>query len=391
MSTKRNQTSGAGLEPGASERPHTPVLLAEVLAALKPRNSETYIDGTFGAGGYSSAILDSADCRVIALDRDPTAIAAAAPLIARYAGRLHIVELPFSRMDESVGPTRAIPGEANPSQASTIERWPSPLGEKMSERQVEGQWSRREWEQSPDHASGSAARDIREPKAATEPIFDGVVLDIGVSSMQLDQPERGFSFQHDGPLDMRMSQTGPHAGASAADIVNTMEADALADILYRYGEERRSRHIARAIVMDRVKVPFTRTKQLADLVARVLKAPKIDGRHAATRTFQALRIYVNDELGELQRGLEAAERILKPGGRLVVVTFHSLEDRIVKEFLRTRSGRVSHGSRHAPAVVDAGPAPTFKLEIARAIAPGDAESATNPRSRSARLRWAIRI
>ncbi len=348
MTTKRDQAAHTNPATEPPSRPHLPVMLAEVLAALSPRAGETYIDGTFGAGGYTSAILDAADCRVIALDRDPTAIAAAAPLLARYGDHLHLVELPFSRMAEAKS------------------------------------------RQSPISASHPKARDSREAELAAGPIFDGVVLDIGVSSMQLDQPERGFSFQHDGPLDMRMSQTGQHAGPSAADIVNTLEADALADILYQFGEERRSRQVARAIVMDRAKEPFTRTKQLADLVARVLKTPKIDGRHAATRTFQALRIYVNDELGELQRGLVSAERILAPGGRIVVVTFHSLEDRIVKDFLRTRSGRTPHGSRHAPVATSSGPAPTFHLEVARAIAPSDAECAANPRSRSARLRWAVR-
>jgi 16S rRNA (cytosine1402-N4)-methyltransferase len=173
-------------------------------------------------------------------------------------------------------------------------------------------------------------------------------------------------------------------------VVNTLEADPLADVLYRYGDEKRSRQIAKAIVMDRAKTPFTRTKQLADMVCRVLKTPKIDGRHAATRTFQALRIHVNDELGELERGLVGAERLLKPGGRLVVVTFHSLEDRIVKEFLRERAGRLPQGSRHGPAVASNAPAPTFDLQVAKAIAPSEAETAINPRARSARMRWAVR-
>ena len=315
---------------GTVKRPHRPVMLAEVLDALAPLNGQTIVDGTFGAGGYSSAILDAASCRVIAFDRDPTTLAAAAPLIAAYAERLRALGVPFSRMDTAV----------------------------------------------------------REHDAAC--LVDAVVLDIGVSSMQIDEPERGFSFQSDGPLDMRMSQTGAFAGLSAADIVNTLDADPLADILFQFGEERRSRQIARAIVMDRAKAPFTRTKQLADLICRVLKTPKIDGRHAATRTFQALRIYVNDELGELQRGLAAAERLLRPGGRLVVVTFHSLEDRIVKDFFRTRSGRTPQGSRHGPVSVASGPAPTFTLDVARALVPTAAECAINPRARSARLRWGTR-
>jgi 16S rRNA (cytosine1402-N4)-methyltransferase len=310
---------------------HVPVMLAEVLDALRPADGALIVDATFGAGGYSLALLDAAPCRVLAFDRDPTALAAAAPLLARTGGRLRLVGEPFSHMDVVL-------------------------------RSHDGPDAR----------------------------VDGVVLDIGVSSMQIDRPERGFSFQADGPLDMRMSQSGPHAGPSAADIVNTLDADPLADILFQLGEERRSRQIAKAIVMDRAKTPFTRTKQLADLVCRVLKTPKIDGRHAATRTFQALRIHVNDELGELRRGLAAAERILKPGGRLVVVTFHSLEDRIVKDFLRARAGRLPQGSRHGPALLAPGPAPTFQLVVARAIGPGEVETDANPRSRSARLRWAVR-
>ena len=316
--------------PGSARRPHTPVMLCEVVYALAPRDGALILDGTFGAGGYSRAILEAAAIRVAAFDRDPTAVAAGAAMFDSYSGRLRLFEAPFSSM------------------ATVVRAEYAP------------------------------------------PFVDGVVLDIGVSSMQIDQPERGFSFQTDGPLDMRMSQSGPHAGPSAADIINTLDADPLADILFQLGEERRSRQIARAIVMDRATEPFTRTKQLADLVCRVLKTPKIDGRHAATRTFQALRIYVNDELGELARGLSAAERILKPGGRLVVVTFHSLEDRIVKDFLRTRSGRTPQGSRHGPARQAVGPQSSFDLQVARAISPSDAECTANPRARSARLRWAVR-
>ncbi len=327
MSRKKASQREVGDDEHVARRPHRPVMLAEVLAALTPGDAQLIVDGTFGAGGYTSAILDSADCQVMAFDRDPTVAAAATPLLDRYGTRVRLIGEPFSHMAASLEPGQHV---------------------------------------------------------------DGVVLDIGVSSMQIDQPDRGFSFQSDGPLDMRMSQTGPHAGASAADIVNTLDADPLADILFQFGEERRSRHIARAIVMDRAKTPFTRTKQLADLICRVLKTPKIDGRHSATRTFQALRIYVNDELGELRRGLEAAERILKPGGRLVVVTFHSLEDRIVKDFFRTRAGRTPQGSRHGPIPTQSGPAPTFELDVARAIPPSDDECALNPRARSARLRWGVR-
>ena len=316
---------------------HVPVLLAEVLAALRPAAGEIYLDGTFGAGGYSRAILDGTICNVLALDRDPAALAAAAPLIAQYSGRLRVVEAPFSTLDR------------------VAQIYETPEGQPVG-----------------------------------KVLVDGVVLDIGVSSMQLDQAERGFSFQTDGPLDMRMSQGGRFAGPSAADIVNTLDADDLADIFYRLGDEKRSRQIARAIVMDRDAEPFTHTLQLADLVTRLLKTKKIDGRHAATRVFQALRIYVNDELGELVLALSAAERVLKPGGRLVVVTFHSLEDAIVKRFFRARTGRESKGSRHGP--LNAGPQtpPSFQFVNHRPVNPSETEIARNPRSRSARLRSAVR-
>lgn len=304
---------------------HIPVMLDEVLAAVAPRAGDLVIDGTFGAGGYSRALLDAADCRVLALDRDPTAIAAAAPMIERYGGRLRVVEAQFSTMADVL-----------------------------------------------------AREDGAEARA------DAVVLDIGVSSMQIDTPERGFSFQADGPLDMRMSGTGP----TAADFLNGAEADEIADVLFHLGEERQARRIARAIVHDRVATPFTSTRQLASLVQRVLKAPKIDGRHAATRTFQALRIFVNDELGELGRALTAAERILKPGGRLAVVTFHSLEDGIVKAFFRGRGGKGAQGSRHLPMIADTGPAPSFS--VAKQVSPSAPEMQRNPRARSARLRSGTR-
>jgi 16S rRNA (cytosine1402-N4)-methyltransferase len=291
---------------------------------LAPKAGERYIDGTFGAGGYARAILDAAHCEVLGLDRDPSAIAAGRALEDDGAFRLKLVETSFSQMKDA---------------AQGI-GWDS---------------------------------------------VDGVVLDLGVSSMQLDEAARGFSFMRDGPLDMRMSG----AGLSAADVVNTFEKDEIADILYQLGEERRSRAIAAAIVADRQKAPFERTGQLADLVSRVLGRRPDDAKHPATRTFQALRLYVNDELGELERGLEAAERILKPGGRLAVVSFHSLEDRIVKRFLQSRSGKRAKSSRYLPGEPSE-PAPTFDLPERHGIEPSEEEVAENPRARSARLRWAIR-
>ena len=303
---------------------HIPVLLQQVLRALTPAGAERFIDGTYGAGGYARAILDAADCSVLALDRDPAAIAAGRGIEPSYGGRLKLIETPFSLMEEAA--------------------------------QSAG-WDR----------------------------VDGVVLDLGVSSMQLDEAERGFSFMRDGPLDMRMSGTGP----SAADVVNTFEKEEIANILFGLGEERRSRAIAAAIVKDRAAAPGERTGQLGGLVERVLGRKPGEAKHPATRTFQALRLYVNDELGELQRALAAAERILKPGGRLAVVSFHSLEDRIVKTFLAERSGRRAHASRYLPAVPE-GPAPTFELKDRHGIEPSEAETAANPRARSARLRWAVR-
>jgi len=302
--------------------PHCPVLLAEMLASLAPASGGRFLDGTFGAGGYSRSILAAGPAaEVIAFDRDPDAAGRAATLQADYPGRFHFVAGRFGELDERLDP------------------------------------------------------DIR---------LDGVVLDIGVSSMQIDQAERGFSFAKDGPLDMRMEQAGP----SAADLVNSTAEAALADLIYRYGEERLSRRIARAIVAARREQPFTRTAELAALIRKVVPRPS-DGIDPATRTFQALRIAVNDELGELERALVAAERRLAPGGRLVVVTFHSLEDRLVKAFLRDRSGAAALPSRHHP-LGAAGPAPSFTLVHRRAVRPGEEELTRNPRARSARLRAGLR-
>jgi 16S rRNA (cytosine1402-N4)-methyltransferase len=302
---------------------HVPVLAREVVDALAPRSGGLYCDGTFGAGGYTRAIL-AADpaCRVIAIDRDPTAIAGGQALVAEMAGRLVLVEGRFGDLDEIA------------------------------------------------EANGFAP-------------LDGIALDIGVSSMQIDDAERGFSFRFDGPLDMRMER----AGRSAADLVNETAEGELADLIYLYGEEHRSRAVARAIVAARREDKITTTKRLAEIVASVVRQ-SADGIHPATRTFQALRIAVNDELGELERALEAAERVLAPGGRLAVVTFHSLEDRIVKRFLADRAGRAAAPSRHAPAM--AGAEPTFTLMGRRPTAPGEAEVAANPRARSAKLRAAER-
>jgi 16S rRNA (cytosine1402-N4)-methyltransferase len=299
---------------------HIPVLMEEAVAALDPRDGSYFIDGTFGGGGYSRALLERANCRVLGIDRDPHAIRRGAVFAGQFRGRLVLAQGRFSALQE-------ILAQHNESDS------------------------------------------------------DGVVLDLGVSSFQLDEASRGFSFRGDGPLDMRMEQTGP----SAADFVNMAAEEDLAAVIAEYGEERHARRVARAIVASR---PFSRTGELAEVVARAMgPAAARQKIHPATRTFQALRLYVNDELGELERGLEAAERVLRPRGRLAVVSFHSLEDRMVKRFLAARCGRVSAGSRHAPQL-RAAPEPTFRLLPART--PGAAELARNPRSRSARLRAAER-
>ncbi|MEO1775760.1 MAG: 16S rRNA (cytosine(1402)-N(4))-methyltransferase RsmH [Pseudomonadota bacterium] len=302
------------------EAPHIPVLLEPVIAALAPLEGARVIDGTFGAGGYTRAIL-AAGAEVLALDRDPTAIAAGEALVAESAGRLSLVEATFDTMDDV---------------------------------------------------------------AAAEGITpDAVVLDIGVSSMHLDQAARGFSFMRDGPLDMRMGEEG----VSAADIVNTAEAAELADILHAFGEERAARRIARAVVQRRQEAPVDTTLALAEIVAGVLPRPKPGQPHPATRSFQALRIAVNDELGQLVRALAAAERVLPAGGRLAVVTFHSLEDRIVKRFFQQGAATGGGGSRHAPEIAVA---PARWEKPAKPVEPDAAETVRNPRARSARLRMARR-
>jgi 16S rRNA (cytosine1402-N4)-methyltransferase len=305
---------------------HVPVLLPQVLAALTPKPGGRYIDGTYGGGGYAEAILQAATgSTVLGIDRDPAAIAAGRAAIARHAGRLTLAEGRFGDLEAIAREHGFVPA-------------------------------------------------------------DGVVLDIGVSSMQLDDPARGFSFQADGPLDMRMSGSGP----TAADVLNTAEEGTLADILFHLGEERSARAIARRIVARRREAPIVTTRELADLVVRVLGRESIAGRHAATRTFQALRIYVNDELGELARALVAAERILAPDGRLAVVTFHSLEDRLVKRFLKQRAQPEVQGSRHLPPQGGRARSPSFRFVNQAPVSPTQQEVAANRRARSAKLRAAVR-
>jgi 16S rRNA (cytosine1402-N4)-methyltransferase len=302
---------------------HAPVLLAETIDALAPHDDGIYVDGTFGRGGYTRALLDRARCRVFAIDRDPEAVASGAALARAAGGRLTLIEGSYGDMATLLG------------------------------------------------TAGIAA-------------VAGIALDLGPSSPQLDDPARGFSFRGDGPLDMRMARHG----TTAADLVNTLPEAALADIIFLYGEERFSRRIARAVLAARETAPIQRTGELAAIVRKVVPAQP-GGIDPATRTFQALRIAVNDELGELERGLAAAERLLAPGGRLVVVSFHSLEDRRVKTFLRQRSAAAPRGSRHLPAA-GGETAASFSLLTKKAVRPGEAELTRNPRARSARLRAAER-
>ena len=302
--------------------PHLPVLLDEVIAGLAVRPGEIHVDGTFGAGGYTRALLGAGAGRVIAFDRDPDAIAEGPSLVPHAVedGKLILIHERFGKMD-----------------AALDERDLAPV--------------------------------------------DGVTLDIGVSSMQLDRADRGFAFSKDGPLDMRMSQ----AGTSAADFLNHAEEAEIARVIKEYGEEPRARKVAQAIVAAR---PLTRTAELAAVVRKSLGYYQGMKSDPATRTFQAIRIHLNAELDELEAGLVAAERVLRPGGRLAVVTFHSLEDRIVKRFLKSRSGATPAGSRHRP-MGPSGPTPSFE-KVAKPVSPSDAELATNPRARSARLRTAVR-
>jgi 16S rRNA (cytosine1402-N4)-methyltransferase len=308
-----------GVNPAAPR--HIPVLGRQAIEMLKPREGGIYVDATFGAGGYSRTILEVAGTRVIGIDRDRSAVTAGFDLVDRSDGRLTLVEDRFSNLAEIC-----------------------------------------------------AAQGINS--------VDGVVMDVGVSSMQLDEADRGFSFRLGGPLDMRMGRDGP----TAADVIaKASEAD-LANIIYIFGEERYSRGVARAIVAARKEAPLETTRALADIVAKVVRS-KPNEIHPATRTFQALRIFVNEELDELHLALSAAERVLKPGGRLAVVSFHSLEDRIVKNFLVERA-KAGGGSRHLPEIAQA--APSFSILTKRPVTPDDAEISANPRARSAKLRAAER-
>ncbi|HEX2580375.1 MAG TPA: 16S rRNA (cytosine(1402)-N(4))-methyltransferase RsmH [Dongiaceae bacterium] len=299
---------------------HIPVLCEEVIAVLAPRDGATYVDGTFGSGGYSEALLRAARCWVIAIDRDPDAIARGEAIQKKYGERLTLIPGRFGDMAALLG-----------------------------------------------------ARHIQK--------VEGIVLDLGVSSFQIDEAERGFSFRHDGPLDMRMEKAGP----SAADIVNTKSESELAKLLFGFGEERRARAIARAIVAARTTSPLRRTGELAELVRRVIGPSAEHHIDPATRTFQALRIAVNDELGEIDRALEQAGGLLAPGGRLAIVTFHSLEDRRVKHFFRAHGPARARPSRHLPPEIKT--VPLFERVASRSIVPGASEIARNPRARSARLRW----
>lgn len=312
-------------------RPHIPVMLNEVLATVKPADGEVYVDATFGAGGYTTAILEAADCTVLAIDRDRTALACGAALKEKYGARLHLLHGPF-------GEAKALVRAAGYEQV------------------------------------------------------DGIVADLGVSSMQIDQAQRGFSFRFDGPLDMRMDQDSGEE--TAADVVNSYDEKELANIIYHYGEERKSRHIAKAIIKARAESPIETTAQLADIVRGVVPRSPKDQSDPATRTFQALRIHVNHELEQVEQLLAASLPLLNEGGRLVVVSFHSLEDTLVKRFTQAHCGRVPSQSRHMPVAdpsLSSQAAPAhFTLPSRKAIFPTDDESRDNPRSRSARLRVAIR-
>ncbi|MEC9078268.1 MAG: 16S rRNA (cytosine(1402)-N(4))-methyltransferase RsmH [Pseudomonadota bacterium] len=305
---------------------HKPVLIDEVIKAISPRDGAIYVDGTFGGGSYSRAILDKACCKVIGIDRDPMVDQLTRSWRSKYEDRLLLLQGCFGDMESLL--VRTGVGEV-----------------------------------------------------------DGIALDLGVSSFQLDRPERGFSLKKDGPLDMRMSKNG----TSATQVINEHSEEDIADIIFNYGEERRARRIARAITRARKETPITRTLQLAQIVRRCFPNPHLSGSiDCATRTFQALRIFINDELGELERGLNATERLLKKGGIIAIVSFHSLEDRLVKKFFVNRSRETSGLSRHSPPQIDE-KAPSLAINSHRPIRPSETETRTNPRARSARLRVATKL
>jgi 16S rRNA (cytosine1402-N4)-methyltransferase len=312
----------------AGEPAHMPVMVDAILESLAPQDGDSYIDGTFGGGGYSRALLKAAECKVWGIDRDSDAVSRGTALVHQFPGRLDVIEGRFSDMVSL-----------------------------LSDHGITG--------------------------------IDGVALDLGVSSYQLQDSDRGFSFQIDGPLDMRMGK----AGRTAEEVVNEEEETTLCDLIYSFGEERHARRVARAIVAERSREPIRTTGRLSDIIVDAMPRALAYRRrdiHPATRTFQALRIYVNDEIGELKRGLAAAERLLNPHGRLAVVSFHSLEDREVKRFLQKRGGLMSKTSRHRPPLPSETSAPTFELLFRGVRRPTDAEILENSRARSARLRAAIR-
>jgi 16S rRNA (cytosine1402-N4)-methyltransferase len=333
---RREDRAGRDESEAIGRAGHVPVLVEAVIDVLSPRDDALYVDGTFGAGGYSGALLAAANCRVVAIDRDPDAVRRGRELARAHGGRLTIIEGNFGDMERLL----ASPGSMPPGSMTPESMKPAPIA--------------------------------------------GIALDLGVSSIQLDTAERGFSFRFDGPLDMRMSGDGQ----TAADLVATLDESSLARLIREFGEERFARRIARAIAAARRRQPIGRTLELAQIVrAEMPKA--VPGLDPATRTFQALRIAVNDELGELDRALGAAERLLMPGGRLAIVSFHSLEDRRVKDFLRQRSDRAPRTSRHEPVPATVA-APSFQLLHRGALKPGIEEIDRNPRARAARLRAAER-
>lgn len=307
------------------ENIHTPVMLTEVLKYIEPKDEETYLDATFGAGGHSREILAKANCKILALDRDPDTESIATELEKENPKRVEFIQGCFGNVKQL-----------------------------LKERNIEK--------------------------------VDGILIDAGVSSMQINNPERGFSFMRDGPLDMRMSKSG----LDASYVINNMKEEDLANIIYKYGDERKSRKIAGAIVKARQNTPFTRTLQLAEVIRSVMpyRSGKID---SATRTFQAIRIYINGELEELEAILNASEDLLSVGGRIVVITFHSLEDKIVKSFLRSKDGRNNNGSRYLFPYESEEVKAVFKVPVRKVIRPSEEEVSKNVRARSSRLRFAIKI